>query len=777
MLGIFIGRATGSLVIAFVAAIAVATIVYSLSKKRRSLLLPMFSLLGFVILHNSFAVTNQYLENAANSHEFVRITGLVTDVSLTRSDWTRLTLRSDEQHGASVNIRLFVYTPEDLRPGQQLTVYGVLQHLSFPRNPGGYNEFQHLRSRGYEYKMFADEYILGSFSINPIRNPILTIRNFRLRTATTIAQIYPERSAAIVKALIIGANSTIEPEIRDIYRDAGIFHILAVSGLHVGMVAAFTFMLLGAFKINERRAGFVTLAVLAFYCIFTGAGPATIRAVIMCSIIIIGKIMYRNSNTLNSAAFAAFLLLLNQPLLLWDVGFIYTFTAVCALSSLTPVVQKAFDNIAKRHKRLSFLGGNTLKAYCCSCIATFMATMPLTAYFFFQISPIAIVVNIVLVPTVAFVVLSGFLSVFAGLFSVTVASFFAGTAHVLIMLYEFVCTHVARLPLAAMPTGRPPVYVIIPYALFLILLAYLHNKKIGTKMKRVVYIAAPAAIFVLAMFWQLAPRPPVITFLDVGQGDATVLTQNRQAIIIDGGGNMWRELGETAGMRVIMPYLDYRGIGQVYAAFISHPHEDHAMGLVELMQAGRLNKLVMADVQHPPYPFLQIIYQTAEENGTQIIYMSAGDIFRFMDFTLEVIYPPQGISAPINDLSKVLRVTINGASLLFTGDIEALAERNIVATANHYNICLNVDILKVPHHGSRSSSSYAFLRAVSPTMAMAGISERNPHGHPHPIVVERYEYFGIKFITTAEEGAIIIRPRDRGLTYTTMRAIHEQRHR
>jgi len=752
-------------------------IVYLAYKQRRALVLPLFSLLGFMLLHNAFAVTNPYLDALANKGESVEIKGLVTDISFTRSDWSIITLRTDQIHGESVNIRVFLDTPYSPLPGHELTVVGTLQQLSFPRNPGGYNEFQHLSSRGVHYRMFADEFELGERNISPIRNPILTIRSFRVRAAEIIVQVYPERSAAIVKALVIGVNSTIEPEIRDIYRDAGIFHILAVSGLHVGMVAAFVFKLSAVFGLNERQAGIATLAILAAYCVFTGAGPATIRAVVMCYVIIIGKILYRNTNTLNSAAFAAFLLLIHQPLLLWDVGFIYTFSAVFALSMLTPVVQKMFILISRRNVKLKFLGSEMVEKYCCGCIAAFMATMPLTAYFFFQVSPIAIVVNILLVPTVAIVVLSGFISVFVGLFSVTLASFFAGLSHVLISLYEIICTFVARLPLAAMPTGRPPMYLVVPYALYLIMLAYLHKAKLNWKIKRITYIAMPIIIFSLFIFSTIQPQPPIITFLDVGQGDAAVLSMNRRAVIIDGGGNMWRELGENAGIRVLLPYLDYRGIQQVYAAFLSHPHEDHAMGIVELMQAGRLYQLFMADVRHAPYPFLDLIHLVAEQTNTRIVYMSAGDVVQFMDFHIEAIYPPRGASARMNDLSKVLRVTVNGSSLLFTGDVEALAERNMVAAASHGLIDLQADILKVPHHGSRSSSSEAFLRAVSPVMAMAGISERNPHGHPHQEVIDRYEALGIKFVSTAEQGAIIIRPRESGLTYTTMREIHEQRRR
>jgi len=505
------------LFITLAAAVALAVLVWVAYGKKRVLALPLFTLLGFMLLNNAFSIRNYYFEYMANSREITQITGQVTDVALTRSDWTRLTLRTCESHGASVNIRVFVYTYEEFRPGYSLTVTGNLQHLSFARNPGGYDEDRHLSSRGISYKIFADEYEFTSLSPSLIRNPVLTMRNFRLRAADVISQVYPERSAAIVKALVIGVNSTIEQEIRDIYRDAGIFHILAVSGLHVGMVAAFVYKLLSILKINNRHAGIITLAVLAFYCIFTGAGPATIRAVAMCSVIIVGKIMYCNSNTLNSAAFAAFLLLVNQPLLLWDVGFIYSFSAVIALSTLTPVIQDVFDFISRGSKRLEFLGKKTIKTYCCGCIAAFLATMPLTAYFFFQISPIAVLVNIVLVPTVALVVLSGFLSVFAGLFSITLASVFAGAAHVLITMYEAVAGFVAQLPLAAMPTGRPPMYVLIPYALFLVALAYLYKAKFPRKFKHATYIAMPTLVLGLLVFWQFAPQPPTITFLDVGK--------------------------------------------------------------------------------------------------------------------------------------------------------------------------------------------------------------------------------------------------------------------
>jgi competence protein ComEC len=277
----------------------------------------------------------------------------------------------------------------------------------------------------------------------------------------------------------------------------------------------------------------------------------------------------------------------------------------------------------------------------------------------------------------------------------------------------------------------------------------------------------PSAVFILFLVSFLSPAPPTITFLDVGQGDATVLSVNRRAVIIDGGGNRWQP-GANTGERVLMPYLDYKGIRMVEAAFLSHPHEDHAIGIIELMSAGRLKTLYMADVPHEPTPFFQEILYTAETYGTEIVYISAGDIIRFKDFTIEKLYPPQGFAGSANNQSQILRVTINNSTLLFTGDAELEAEINLIAMANHYNICLAADILKVPHHGSLSSSAQNFITAVSPRMAMAGVSERNPHNHPHPDVLARYTELNIPFLTTAENGAIMILPRE-NLYYTTMR--------
>jgi competence protein ComEC len=242
-----------------------------------------------------------------------------------------------------------------------------------------------------------------------------------------------------------------------------------------------------------------------------------------------------------------------------------------------------------------------------------------------------------------------------------------------------------------------------------------------------------------------------------------VLINRGTAVLIDGGGN-FADIGRNTGVRVVMPYLDYLGINICEAAFISHSHDDHALGIIELMGAGRLKRLYLPEAGRGGSETYSNIINAARKGGTEIVYISKGDVINIGGFVIECLHPTSGSVAGINDLSAVLRVSFGDSSVLFTGDIEAAAER--ILTDNGTDI--SADILKVPHHGSRSSSTEGFLAAVNPLIAVAGVSERNVHGHPHPSVVGRYADMGIPLYTTADRGAVIFTARKGGFEYYTM---------
>lgn len=676
--------------------------------------------------------------------ETVKINCQVTDVSKTGTDRQKLTVvtqavyNENNTYDAKIKIQAVLDEGQSAELGQYLVLSGELERLDTQRNPGGYDEFLYLRSRKIQYKIMPAEIEGKGIFVTPP----MYIKKIRAKVADIIDKTYPKIESGIMKAIIIGDKSGIDEDTMLLYKDAGIYHILAVSGLHVSIIYAVLSGLLLLLGFSRKKTGFICFAFLIFYCIFTGAGIATVRAVIMLSIVIFGGMMYRKSDLITTASVACIVLLLYEPLYLFDVGFLYSFSAVFGLA----VITKAVEALLAKNK--------LLQKYLSGCIAAFLATAPVSLFFFFKISWISVLVNAVLLPTVFMVVVSGFLSVIAGFLSIGLASFFAGGAYVVLNFYNMVCRAATAVPFSVSLVGRPPLAVFVMYYVILglaVYALYADKEKFGRRIK-MFYVSAAGFVLLIAVL-AAVPKRLDVTFLDVGQGDSQIISINGDAVIIDGGGNIFKDIGDNTGKWVVMPYLDYKGIRKVEAAFLSHIDGDHALGIAEMLNAKRIKKLFLADVAYEKTELLDEILASAKESETEIIYIKAGDRLEFLGkIGIECIYPKQGFAGRDNNQSLVLRVSYGKTDFLFTGDIEASAEREIVDISAD----LHTDVLKIAHHGSKTSSTGNFLEAVSPKVAIAGVSRYNSYGHPNTGVVERIKDLNIPFFSTAQNGAVTI---------------------
>ncbi|MCL2376181.1 MAG: DNA internalization-related competence protein ComEC/Rec2 [Defluviitaleaceae bacterium] len=750
-----------------------AIIYFFVYKRKIALIFPAFAIIGAVFIANSLTPTDPLLEEVAQRHGFVRIEGIVEDVSTTRTGRQRVSIRtiafrigpSEEVHQSALGI--VAYLPEDVTVslGQRILVSGYLLPLDGPRNPGGFDEFQFLRSRGIDYKIFAE----AASAYEIILTPTMHIRNFGVHLSAVFDEVLPPWAAGIMKAMIVGDRTSLDNEVREMYRSVGMFHILVVSGLHVSILAIALEKSLAFFGVSLKRRSLLTIVFIVLFAILTGAGVATVRAAIMgIALVISGLVGYEN-DTPTSMSLAAIALLLYQPLFLFDPGFIYSFSVVLALSLGTTPTDKALAMLATRHSRLAPLLNNWyVKKYLAGTLAANAAYFIVNAWLFYEVSPVSPLVNFILLPSVFFVIVLGFAIAIIGIFGAIglfLANILAFPLWILLTIYNFVISWSLRLPYATMVTGQPSLAVLlISVAAIIAFLYIMHADKNIAKRLRIVGITMLVGFS--ASFIVARASPYIhITFLDVGQGESVVVSRGTSAIIIDGGGAFGRDVGENVGTHTLMPYLSYRGITQA-TAIATHNHRDHTLGLVEAMYAGRIEHLILAYANsEPEYYMYQAMQHAATATNTPISYISAGDVIEFGDMRIYALFPyNERTFRETNNASLVLLLVHGENSILLTGDIYVAVEEYLVARGTQ----INVDILQLAHHGSRTSTSDAFLTATSPQLAIISSGRNNMFGHPHPTVTRRLHEHDVPYHNTATHGAILIRSNGRNLQVRTM---------
>jgi competence protein ComEC len=485
--------------------------------------------------------------------------------------------------------------------------------------------------------------------------------------------------------------------------------------------------------------------------------------------LVISGLLGYEGDTSTSISIAAVALLLFQPLYLFDPGFIYSFSVVLALSLGTPPVDKALAMLAARFRRVApFINSWYAKKYLAGTIAANAAYFIVNAWFFYEVSPVSPLVNFILLPSVFFVIVLGFAIAIIGIFGAVgllAAQILAFPLWILLTIYDFVIGWSLRLPYATIITGRPGVaVVIIGIGAIIAFIAIMH---MGKNAAPRLGIAAMAVLLGFSASFAAARLNPYIniTFLDIGQGKSTVVSRGGSAVIIDGGGTFGREVGENVGTFTLLPYLSYRGIGQA-TAIASHNHRDHTLGLVEAIYAGRVEHLILAAANSDEeYYMYQAMRAAAAATNTPVSYISAGEVLHFHDMRLYALFPYQRQTfRGANNNSLVLRLVHGNNSILLPGDIYAAAEEYLVVRGGG----IDADILLAAHHGSRTSTSDAFVQAVNPRLAIISAGRNNMFGHPHPSVTRRLYDHGVPFYNTATYGAILVRSDGRSLQVRTM---------
>lgn len=531
--------------------------------------------------------------------------------------------------------------------------------------------------------------------------------------------------ASVLTALVIGEKSGFTNSQREVLQSTGVGHLMAISGLHVGLVFMGVTLLLKVLlwplaRLFERWPRqililFPALCIAIGYAALAGFSVSTQRAIVMLSVYVLCKFLARETSLLKVLLMSVVLLVLIDPFSILDVGFWLSCTAVSVI--VVASVGNAKLTLVQLQPRL------------------WLGMLPLSVVFFGQVSIVSPLVNLVAVPIFCMILIpAALLSALAlscGLTSVGVWA--VQTLSFIFDLCFQVLEWVSQLRLATIYVTQLSWW---QWAIFLLLLVSFIFSVRGR--------LALSSIFLVSLFFNTASRlvddELQVTLLDVGQGLAMVIETSNSVTVYDTGPRY--PGGFSTAEAVLLPFLRYRGINRIDTLIISHADNDHIGGLDAVLNAFEVHNIVTSRTDKVP-------------NATAC---KAGQSWRYDQTTFSMISPNAETPSGSNNRSCVVMLEHYDTKILISGDIEKEVERHLVRNSP---LLLSADILLVPHQGSKSSSTGAFLDAVSPTLAMLAAGYKNHYGHPHRSVVERYDERGIELLSTIENGSVLLKVNSR----------------
>lgn len=631
--------------------------------------------------------------------------------------------------------------------GDLLEIKGKLEK---PKGPMNFGEFDYRFYLARE-KIFVSLNIWQDKNIRKIgENNSNFFISFPLLARNKISEItnntLPPPYSYLLIGMLLGEKEVIPLDLKEIFSEAGIMHILAVSGLHVGIVAMALMALLGLLRLPKKLKLFILILILIIYASITGFRPSVLRATIMFILLISGKIINRSRNLNISLFFAAFLILLFNPLILYDAGFLLSFIVTFSIINLSPIGQELFSKIVIWIKNPLAIS-----------MAAWIGILPLSAYFFTKVSIIALISNIFIIPLTGIAVILGFITFFIGLVSTFPADIIANINYLVLNLIIFIAHSFSSLPFAFIYVAQPSIIIIILYYLaifFMIEIFYKRTLSLKVRKKAVLMVLTVTLIFIMVLVFSPADNLEV-NFLNVGEGDCILIkAPHKLNILIDGGGTIQNDF--DVGSNIVLPYLRRNGINEIDLLILSHPHIDHLEGLLPLLREIKIGKIVDSGLPCNSLEYQEFISLILKK-GIPYHQAKAGDNFIFSEhleiLLLNPLYDADFYQdSDFNNASIVVKLSYKNANFLFTGDIEETTEEKLLV----WQDILSSDILKVGHHGSINSTNLEFLDLVNPGVAVITVGKNN-FGHPSQGTIERLEDRNIRIYRTDEDGTIIVR--------------------
>lgn len=637
--------------------------------------------------------------------------------------------------------------------------------LRQPENYGLPGEFDYRRHLAYR-EVFATAFVPQADRIVLMREGVgFPVRRWFDKAAVRLGSFIEDRfprEGGVLKALLVGDRGSVSTATNDAYARAGVNHILSISGFHVGVIGIVLYQLLFrllslsercALRWNLRRLALVaTLPPIVFYLFLSGAAPATVRSVVMLAAFTVALVLERESNPLDTLVLAAFAILACFPQDLFDLSFQLSFLALWGLVVLPPVLMHPFRAVENR------IAGKLILFLAASVAATVVTLLPV-AHTFHRASLAGIAANFLIVP------LLGYGAVIAGFAALPLVPLVPGAAWALLWLAaamvrisDAIIALMARIPPVPLRSVSP-----VELAVFYLCLTALTIVSCE-RMRRGLCGATVAVLLLFHIPASAGNGRLTVTFLSLGQGESTLVTfPNGKRMLVDGGGSLY-EGGMDVGERLLAPALWTMGVDGIDYVVMTHPHPDHMKGLAAVAASFPIGEFWEGEAWSGGADYDRLKWLLADRGVAVRRVDASTPAFAIDGVTVEPLWPTaRGGEEDANEESLVLRLSYGSTAVLLTGDIGQPAEARLLAAPAR----LRCTVLKVPHHGSRHSSSEEFLDAASPRVALISAGKRNSFGLPAAQTLERLDRRRIVVYRTDRDGTIEVESDGRSETVRT----------
>lgn len=803
MLGILIGLYFKTSIVFLSATILVASIIIYLFTKR----------IIYIVLLIIFLFGSVYVKildlNYENKYKDINDKVIIKAVIITdaqEKDYKNTyTIKVKEIDGDNkyANTKLiFDFKKKDMlkeipKYGDEIEIIGEIEKADSARNYKGFDYKSYLKSKNIYGIIQTDKFKILDINKTSIIERYLNLIQNNIKN--NMFKVLESEEAALCIGILIGAREDISEEVEKDFKMSNLTHMLAVSGSHITYIISASSLLLG--RTSKRFTKIFTIIFLIFFMALTGFTASVIRASIMGILILLSSLLYRKSDTINNLGISSIIILIFNPYTITDLGFLLSYAGTIGIvffgNSTTKVIYNfinkmtngkinfELDNNSEIQENCASLSNEILKGnkgvkrkklvyiiikYIVNALSiTFSANIliiPIMAYSFSTISFTFWISNILAGPVMEIVTIFGFLVYFISIIFNPLAEFLGIFLNLLLSILKKIASFSSIIPGSSIYIKTP--YLIECVIYFLIVFLWLNKEKVLNieigknllnRFKNNKYkIIATILIFIILtnIAVNLINRPLKIYFVDVGQGDCTLIeTPTNKTILIDGGGS---EFGSfDVGESTLLPYLLDRRVKTIDYMMISHFDSDHIGGLFAIMENLKVGNIIIAK-QGKQSENLKKFQKIIAEKKINVVIVKKGDYIKIDKYSyFEILFPENNLinDNVLNNNSIVARFNCLNFRMLFVGDIEEIAENRMIELYKE-NRKLESTLLKVAHHGSKSSSIEEFLNIVKPKIALIGVGKDNKFGHPNEEVIKIIKKIGAKIYRTDLNGEIQI---------------------
>lgn len=633
---------------------------------------------------------------------------------------------------------------ERLLPGTLCAVKGELKKVRPATNENAFDYRKYLQNKGIFWRLDAEKLTVKPASATP--GLFTAVQRLRQKGIFYIYEHFPKETAPLAAALIFGDRSEMEEDLLAAYQRLGIIHLLAISGLHVSMLAGMLFFLMIRLNMTRERAMDILIVFLPFYSLIAGASPSVLRACAMTLIVLLiirfGSGFRKVSVDVFSTVFSVYIFL--RPFVIYDAGFQLSFLVTFSLLLSSSFLGKL------ENRPLALLAGTSVIAQ--------LASVPVMLHHFYEFSFLGIFANILYVPFYSFIVLPlMFFLFFSHLAAGSLIEPFQYVFEIVLEWANQLAKSCSRLPFSTIVLGRPSPLFMCLY-LLAISFSFFRLEKAETIKKGCLALFIPAGLMLFQHVTTVYSAKGEVTMIDVGQGDSMFikLPFNQGTYLIDTGGVLrfdqeeWKKRDHPfdPGKDIVVPFLKSKGITALDKLILTHGDMDHIGGAPAVLEALRVKEVVLPQ-SGKRAEMEEKILGYCREKGISVRFVRPGDSWPAGDTRFYVL--ASGMEhASKNNQSIVLFARLGELDWLFTGDLEVEGESLLMVRYP----ALSADVLKVAHHGSDTSTSESFLDFLAPKIALISAGENNRFGHPKEEVLERLERRKIRIFRTDKHGAV-----------------------